>query len=164
MDYYLFLDHDGVVRGPNQWKNYTIPLEWFDKQCVALLNKLHDLIPYKIVCIASDRKYSTLKELQEWYRENGVVAELVDCTIDLFASNPKSKRHGGDIRSEEVLTWIEENKEKILGYVVVDDDLLTVPNFVKTDPFEGLKAEGIFDEVYRVLQKNRDMVQSQSRA
>jgi hypothetical protein len=143
----IFLDIDGVLRTHKsdlEWSqllSVPIPLSAyerkFDRKIVSFINEVVGYTRAKIVITSTWRTKLSLEELKSIFRDNGIVAEVVDIT-DI-----------GLTRGEEIEQYISENE--IESYVVIDDQvndiLKCIPNerVIKVDPIKG------FEDVERAI-------------
>lgn len=106
----VFCDVDGVLvtRKTILAKN---PNEVFDKACVKNLNTLCDRTGASIVVSSSWRRGRSVQQLQVLFAREGVKAPVIDKTPE-----------DGQERGKQILQWIDEQKEEVVSYVVLDDD------------------------------------------
>lgn len=147
----VFLDIDGVVNhfpklndptlAPHLWdvatlKERGITLDIFPEQ-VAHLNTITDATGARIVISSSWRKgyLADWEEVVQKFQEAGGTGFILDHT----PWGPDMK-----CRGEEIQAWIEEHKDEVESFVILDDCADVRPlvnNFVQTDHTVGLTDE-----------------------
>lgn len=136
----IFLDHQGVL---------ALDGKTFDNDCVEGLKELFKAHPNLDVVVSSDwkRRYS-LSQLRNMYRNYGL-KEPIDCTptvqITTAAGYPKG-------RSDEILSWLEQNKS-VIGWACVDDLDMSpfLDKFVRTDVKVGLRDNHVINGLSKLL-------------
>lgn len=119
----IFLDIDGVLNvipeehdefGGCFHKHFEDNLRWIIEQTGA-----------KIV-ISSTWRFSGLSVMQEMWKHRALAGEVIDITPHIGICK----------RGYEIQEWIENNKDKIQSYCIIDDDTDMLPHqmkfFVKT--------------------------------
>ena len=147
----IFLDIDGVMRTHNSdlnWSrelNQSIPTTFkrlFSKESMGNLNYLISLTGAKVVITSTWRMYYTKTELQNIFREQVFVGQIIDTTSV------------GDTRGEEIVQWL--NEHRIDNFAVIDDNIKDILNripqckVVKCNPLDGLDDD-TFDKVLDIL-------------
>jgi hypothetical protein len=172
----IFLDHDGVICLHNNWgsrfkKREEDPFrnfDNFDKKSIKVLNRILVETDAEIV-ISSDWKYSsTLEEMRNFYRHQGILKAPIDFTpkieeIGVDQDFPQAELEISRVR--EIKSWLSSHPE-VIEWVAVDDLYLGDPekspahsrainsvpekhrdflsNFVHTKrPTEGIKQLGV---------------------
>lgn len=150
----LFLDIDGVLNSEqyihkvgDAWTGDQIDIE-----AVNRLNKITEVTKASIVISSSWRIGTTLEQLQELLKTNGVKANIIGTTKVLNTD-----------RSIEIWDWIDDNKAIVDNYVILDDDRLEQKrdnsdpvldqHFVRTSWLDGLQDRHI-EKAIEIL--NRD--------
>lgn len=146
----LFLDHDGVLCTERQYKMTDQSPYWvhgtyfsgrgvypFDEKCVKALNEILGEVECEIIVDSDWRVYNTLEQLQEFYKENGVIQVPVGVTEQAPTSMSWMEKN----RAGEISKYIKEHE--ITKYFAVDDlDLykwLGKEHFIITDDWTGIK-------------------------
>jgi len=138
----VFLDIDGCVvpfKAPGKKARPAYAAE----SCVVALNRILQDAEAGIVVISEWRQHTTVAKLQACFKEWGIVGKIVGTTPVLFD------------RSKEILRWLEVNPDIVGGdsWITIDDEELTVPNFVRCDPMVGLTEDGA-DAALKILWSN----------
>lgn len=153
----IFLDHDGVICLQEQWgkrRKLKTKFDPFDAKAIKALNRVLDSTGAVIVCSSDWRLYAPLEEMQELYKERGVVGELIGYT-EIFDMIPSEKYLPdksilASIRSREIQAWVKKHNPE--SWVAVDDLPLTVENFILTPyPTEGIKQTGVVQKIIDAL-------------
>lgn len=168
----IFLDHDGVICLPEEWGSRTrkqkawsnkkvtslrdIPIKYrfddFNKKAVEILNEILTETGAEIVVSSDWRLYSTLSELKEFYKEQGVIKEPIAMTgfTTEFAS-PEN-------RQQEILNWLGKRsaEEPIESWVCLDDmdmqEFLSPNNFIwLEDDTQGITKKGFKEKIISLL-------------
>ncbi len=169
----IFLDNDGVLclhdnwgkrfdkmgdflkKNPNTKINdmpVSVRFDDFDKKAVKVLNEVLKLTGAEIVVSSDWRYHASLKELGEYYLEQGISKKPIGFTEDLRGKPVKM----GDLerlRSLEIKNWVEKHPE-VTNWVAVDDLNLgnDLGNFVLTPrKREGIKQCGVKDKILKFL-------------
>ncbi len=191
MKKYIFLDHDGVMcmrreqgsrfakikrwnlENPDNAAIYVnkvdhvpigIRFDDFNKiDAVRVLNEILLESDADIIVSSDWRLLCTLEEMQEFYKQMGVIKVPIGMT-ELYSTEGFSKRGSTleEQRSIEIEKYIEEHKPD--KWVVLDDMDLSekfgdisgnkssgLKNFVKCKPSEGLKKLGIKKKIMQFL-------------
>lgn len=177
----LFLDHDGVMcmrreqgtrftkikrwnlENPDNAVYYTnqdqshvpIVVRFDDFNKVDAVRVLNDILlesDADIVVSSDWRLHCTLEEMQDFYKQMGVIKVPIGMT-ELYSSDFDKKGYTiEEQRSIEIMKYIEEHKPD--KWVVLDDmdlseklgtngEMTGLKNFVKCKPSEGLKKLGM---------------------
>jgi hypothetical protein len=176
----IFLDHDGVVCLSNNWgsrskkkqkfaknsdENFPphIRLDDFDKKAVDILNEILEKTDAEIVVSSDWKLHATLEELQEMYREYGVIKSPISVTPRLsdFDDYTSSLYHYRGwlerARCLEIEEWLKRNP--VTEWVAVDDLDMSdeylrpgLKNFVLTPrSTEGIKQSNIKEKIITIL-------------
>ena len=177
MNKIIFLDHDGVLcmkreqgsrflkikrwnlENPDKVVVYVnktdhVPIQIrFDdlnKDAVRVLNEILMESDADIVISSDWRLKCTLDEMQEFYRQMGVIKVPIGMT-DLYSTEWESTGLTlQEQRSIEIERYIEKHKPD--KWVALDDmDLSRLKNFVKCKPSEGLKKHGMKKKIIKFL-------------
>jgi hypothetical protein len=162
----IFLDIDGVLnslRSATAWDNVEVPTNTknynaevtkttIDPVSVQLVNKLVEDSGAKIVVSSSHRlmfmkKYGygeipvlDLIGLRDYLHHIGLVAEIIDATVDYYFN----RRDQGCVRGDEIKMWLDAHKD-VENYVILDDDADMLhdqlPHFVHTSTIDGFRFE-----------------------
>ena len=146
----LFLDHDGVMCLATDSEHYSWrgKLYRFNAKAVKVLNEIIELTDCNIVVTSDWRHESSLEELQEYYKDMGVIKYPIAVT----GFEPCAIEQQEFARCKEINKFIEERN--IERYCVVDDmKLELVHNFVWTwKVTEGIKQSGVKERIVKFLQ------------
>jgi len=171
----LVLDHDGVMCLSTEWggrmkkikkwklenpesEGYVndpkipphIRMDNFNSKAVKVLNEILEITGAEIVVSSDWKLHCTLEELQNMFKEYGVIKSPIDITPNKVLTNISDLE---DNRVSEINTWLNNHPE-VSHWVAVDDlDLSELPNFVQTKkPYnEGIKQSGIKDKIISFL-------------
>lgn len=181
----LFLDHDGVLCLSDNWggrtkkKGYdsnpetplSIRMDNFDAKAVKVLNKILEATDAEIVVSSDWKLHGTLEQMQEMYKEYGVIKTPIAYTPNMKDYDPEAyalyhwKGWSEQQRIEEIQKYLNEHPE-ITHWVSVDDLHLGekfgpisgnsnggLTNFVlMTKPYnEGIKQSGAKDKIISYL-------------
>lgn len=134
----IFLDIDGVISTfrfiDYQEKhcecNYYDADKNFDPICMNNLKTLIEETNSYIVLSSSWRKS---KELVDY-----IIGNLRQYKINnrLFSSTGTK-----NTREEEILEWLDNFRDIKINYVILDDDVIKLNNFVKCDSYNGFTKE-----------------------
>ena len=146
----LFLDHDGVMclATDSEYYSWRGKLYRFNTKAVKVLNEIIELTDCNIVVTSDWRHDISLEELQEYYKDMGVIK----CPIAVTGFERYALGQKEFARCEEINKFIEEHN--VERYCVVDDmKLELVHNFVWTwKVAEGIKQGGAKERIVRYLQ------------
>lgn len=158
----IFLDIDGILR------TYQSDLEWskklnepilkgtnrlFDPKCVEYLNEIVYLTGARIVITSNWRLRLTLDELKKALRERGVIGSIEGVT-DLYPVKNSPIPLGN--RGLEILRYIQDKNISKSNYIVIDDQVNDIINFVtfdrvhKVDSMKGLTSNDV-DKIIEIL-------------
>lgn len=168
----IFLDHDGVICLPEEWGSRTrkqkawsnkkvtslrdIPIKYrfddFSKIAVKILNEILTETDAEIVVSSDWRLYSTLSELKEFYKEQGVIKEPIAMTeFTTEFANPEN-------RQQEILNWLNKRstEEPIESWVVLDDlnmqEHFSDKNYIwMEDDTQGITKKGFKEKIISLL-------------
>ncbi len=185
----IFLDHDGVICLGGQWgsrydksdefrkanpdvKFREIPIfdrfDDFDPNAVSVLNDILEKTGAEIVVSSDWRIHSTLEELQDYYKMQGIIKGPIAFTPHLKDIDPDLagicawKGWLEKARAEEIRHFLSVHPE-IENWVAIDDLSMGtsstrkdaewgLTNFVLTsNPSLGLGAEGVEERVIEFL-------------
>jgi hypothetical protein len=130
----IFLDIDGVVnsgRSVIAYNKYPInnkSTRNFDMVAVGMIRSACKKCKAEIILSSTWRNEKDWENLGKTLR-----LPIVDKTPVCY----------GDNRTEEIRIWLEKNK--VDEYVVVDDIIICMDNFIKVDPKNGLSYENYRD-------------------
>lgn len=152
----IFLDNDGVICLANNWgsrhkkqkewggrklsmTNSEIPIQYrfdnFDKKAVDVLNSILEETGAEIVVSSDWRLYANLKELGNYYQEQGIIKKPIAYTEVFHYTNwanlkilpedfPWERNSSREQeRHFEILKWLNDNSTKlnIEQWVAIDD-------------------------------------------
>ena len=147
----LFLDHDGVMCLATDSEHYSWrgKLYRFNAKAVKVLNEIISLTDCNIVVTSDWRHNVTLEELQDYYKDMGVIKSPVAVT----GFEPSSLSQKEYARCVEINKFIEEHE--VERYCVVDDMRLEfVHNFVWTwKATEGIKQTNAKYQIVNYLKE-----------
>ena len=131
----LFLDFDGVLTSDAYTQKCVLEhrrenlfgIDWFDPECVAALRKIVDETGAVIVISSSWRELGRDKLIHLW--------DELDMPGKLYGTTPEWVL----TKKEAIQQWLSDNQYDT--YVILDDDILGLPNQVKTNPRKGLVEE-----------------------
>lgn len=131
----LFLDFDGVLTSDAYTQKCVLEhrrenlfgIDWFDPDCVAALRKIIDETGAVVVVSSSWRELGKDSLVRLW-EELNMPGELYGITPDWVL-----------LKKEAIEQWLSDNEHD--AYAILDDDVLGLPNQVKTNPRKGLVAE-----------------------
>lgn len=140
----IFLDIDGVLNSDKYWeeiKPYEDKLtemqREIDSECLNNLKKIVNETKAKIV-VTSSWKNTTRKfrEFKKYMFENGL------SIYDTIQNSPE----GGINRGAEIRQWLEEHKDEVDNFIIVDDDIFPDYNeleekLIKTDFYNAKGLE-----------------------
>lgn len=140
----IFLDFDGVIT--TKFSNWNI-----DPDKSLLVKEICDKTRAKIVISSSWRQYSLSFTIETYKLENWVLTPyLVGVTKDIEILYP-SLTHTNisciPIRGLEINMYLEESKDKINNYCIIDDgsDFLYTQkdNIVRTQTYLGIQEDDV---------------------
>lgn len=156
MNKIIFLDFDGVIT--------TIKSKWkLDSDKIDLLGKIINETGAKIV-ISSSWRRCNLYETKEYLTTINHYVPFAFPYVDLIIGQTKhiwfSNIDGFEKlripRGVEIDLWINENKEKIDNYVILDDDsdmlYCQKDSFVHTNTYKGLSINDV-QKAIKILNK-----------
>lgn len=170
----IFLDNDGVMCLSSEWGSRNkkirkwklnnsdkevfvndkgipayIKMDNFNSKAVKILNEILELTGSEIVVSSDWKLHCTLEQLQEMFREYGVIKSPIDVTPNEVLKK-LSDIEGN--RVSEINKWLSEHPE-VTHWVAVDDlDLSRLLNFVLTPKSkEGIKQLGIKEKILKFL-------------
>ena len=165
---YVFLDIDGVISTYDEsmysTKDYWIEHPWakrlnimhgFNTECVKIYNEIILETGCKTILSSDWKRHGrTLSDLDEIFKQNGVVESPIDVTPD-YRDNYSNLEYG---RSIEIIHYIAENHINVDDIVILDDlnlEMLFPPKvknrFIKTHFEYGIKEEGFKDLIINML-------------
>lgn len=131
----IFLDIDGPMiplRCFFMLKNYKKLATAFDPIAVEFFNTVLKKNPDVHFVISSTWGLKGKETIKKLFKKNGLLCRLHKDWV--------TPRKLSSLRSSEIRWWLEDHPE-IETFVVVDDELLTVPNHVRACTKDGLKFE-----------------------
>lgn len=158
---FIFLDIDGVLNNLTWLRseehllipktldnNSRNPHYWFEPRAVELLNEIIRKTNAHIVVSSSWRIGKSVEQLQNIFREVGIISLPIDKTPRLGFISTDDGYSASVPRGNEIKAWMEMNKD-ILGdkmtkvkYVILDDDgdmlYWQRNNFIHVDPYVGI--------------------------
>ncbi len=185
----IFLDHDGVIclsqqfggRYKKQAKIRTklsqnvmdFPVEArfdnFDKKAIKVLNSILEETGAEIVVSSDWKNWANVKEMGEYYEEQGIIKKPIDFTSKEHTPPEKQQWHPDwDLeatRSLEIQEWLKEHPE-VTHWVAIDDLDMSfkefsqyrsgtgwgLTNFVHTPKItEGIKRSGTKEKILKFL-------------
>lgn len=118
----LFLDIDGVVNSAEYFRetDFTVEpetyLEYYyrkiDPQLVARLNRILSETGAKVVISSSWRVMHSKEDILFMLQQRGFAGDIIDVTLRLTQ----------DTRGDEIRIWLENTRENIESFVILDDD------------------------------------------
>ena len=145
----IFLDIDGVLNGYNKWnlfgwkvvcltKNERLK-NWYRKwtepfgiheRKVKRLAKIVNKTNAKVVMSSSWRFGWWQKPYEEQFKDQRKLTDLLNkYNIDIIDITPRSPNGR---RDEEINKWLSKNKDKVLRFVILDDERYDLECFVGT--------------------------------
>ena len=170
----IFIDNDGVMCLSTEWgsrnkkikkwkltqtdeegyvNNREIPahirMDNFNSKAVKVLNEILELTGSEIVVSSDWKLHCTLEQLQEMFREYGVIKSPIDVTPNEVLKKLSDIESN---RVKEINKWLSEHPE-VTHWVAVDDlNLSELTNFVHTKKMkEGIKQLGIKEKIINFL-------------
>ena len=170
----IFFDNDGVMCLSTEWggrmkkikkwklnnpesQGYVndpkipahIKMDNFNSKAVKVLNEILELTDAEIVVSSDWKLHCTLEQLQDMFKEYGVIKSPIDVTPDNVLKR-MSDLEGN--RVNEITGWLNNHPE-VTHWVAIDDlDLSKLPNFVQTKKMkEGIKQSGIKEQILKFL-------------
>ena len=151
----IFLDLDGVLVTRKSIENLRDKklssdernLQSLDDDCIIALNKLISLTDSKIVISSSWRYGKTIDYFQQLFEKKNVNWEVIGLT-------PKTRE---DIRGKEISQWLENNKENVKSFLILDDDVDDIwpffpDNVLHTNMLDGFN-EKLIELATKILKK-----------
>ena len=131
----IFLDIDGVlnVYGTEHDEYGQI----FHEHLVENLRTIINETGAKIV-ISSTWRFSGLQRMKDLWKFRNLPGEVIGITIDCYdlIADGRFEFYDDVTRGHEIQDWIDDNKNRIQSYVILDDDNDFLPsqrlNFVRT--------------------------------
>lgn len=153
----LFLDLDGVmVTTPQFFMKRRHPKFnscFFDAKCVKVLNEIITKSNATIILSSDWKTHYCIEELNEIFKDNGVIKGIDGITPDLWGIQFYSLQQLEECRSAEILAFV--NEHSIKKFVAVDDLNLSqwLPdNFVRcAKTNEGIKQSSIKDKILKII-------------
>jgi hypothetical protein len=158
----IFLDIDGVLVTGDYWKQLELENKTardedhhhlFSPSCVANLEKLIEETDAKII-VSSTWRWLGEDKLIEIFKRRGVTGDIIGIT-----SLERMKENGiysGESRGRQIQEYIEENKDDIENYVIIDDDSdmldSQLDNFVHTTFDSGFNTIAL-EQALEILKK-----------
>ena len=163
----IFLDIDGVLVTRSFWKQLELEdKNWlqkardgdhhhlFDPSCVANLNQLIEETGAKIV-VSSTWRWLGKEKLIEIFKRRNVFGDIIGITT-LERKQEDSLVYSGECRGLQIQEYIEEHKDDIENYVIIDDDSdmldSQLDNFVNTKFDTGFNAIAL-EQALEILKK-----------
>lgn len=170
----IFLDNDGVMCLSTEWggrikkikkwklnnpdsEGYVndpqipahIKMDNFNSKAVKVLNEILELTDAEIVVSSDWKLHCTLEQLQDMFKEYGVIKSPIDVTPNVVLKNLQDLESN---RVTEITNWLNNHPE-VTHWVAIDDlDLSKLPNFVHTKKMkEGIKQSGIKEKIIKFL-------------
>jgi len=170
----VFLDHDGVMCLSTEWggrmkkikkwkldnpgcNGYVndplipahVKMDNFNTKAVKILNEILELTDAEIVVSSDWKLHNTLEQLQDMFKEYGVIKSPIDVTPDKILKKMSDLESN---RVSEINEWLINHPE-VTHWVAIDDlDLSELPNFVHTKKMkEGIKHSGIKEQILKFL-------------
>lgn len=172
----IFIDHDGVMCLSTEWgsrdkkikkwkltqtdeegyvNNREIPahirMDNFNPKAVNVLNEILELTDSEIVVSSDWKLHCTLEQLQDMFKQYGVIKSPIDVTPNEILKNLSDLESN---RVKEINQWLSNHSE-VTHWVAIDDlDLSELSNFVQTKRMkEGIKQLGIKEKIINFLNK-----------
>lgn len=153
----LFLDVEGVLNSSKYLsKKYEekgrITLtreEFFDPECMKILKVIVDLYDFYVV-ITSSWKIAEYHILKNVFGKYGIT--IYDRT-----------KNYGDMRGQEIIEWLDNHKNEVKNYVILDDDIFkdyeatgVLSHLVKTSFMaeHALESKHIY-EIEKILKETK---------
>jgi hypothetical protein len=170
----IFLDNDGVMCLSTEWggrikkikkwklanpesEGYVndpkipahIKMDNFNSKAVKVLNEILELTGAEIVVSSDWKLHCTLEQLQDMFKEYGVIKSPIGVTPDEVLKKMSALESN---RVSEINGWLTNHPE-VTHWVAIDDlDLSALPNFVHTKKMkEGIKQSGIKEQILKFL-------------
>ena len=136
MNFYIFLDIDGVLDNENYWwkcfnKHHVKGIMscdyWpLDPKCLFNLMKLYQYI--------QKQKYKPKIILTSTWRLSKTSTEIVKCRLAeygmvLYSSTPNIN----GVRGEEIVSWLSNNNLYTNTFIVIDDEIKDILQYIKKD-------------------------------
>lgn len=159
----LFLDNDGVICLSSEWgsrfkgKRYGLDKTFdnFNKGAVEILNEIITETECEIVISSDWRLHCSLAEMQALFLERGIKKAPIDYTPVIKMTGEHLMKSNEEIRSIEILKWLETWSKFGVSTWCAVDDLDMGPylnNFVLTPrDREGIKQTGIKRKIVKAL-------------
>lgn len=154
----IFLDIDGVLNRLGEVYHGEEPVERFEPECVAALNRILEQTGAVLVLSSDWRHLYYEDQLDIFLRRWGVDAQLMGCTDDLRGPDDEVLygSMAGRLRGAEVKAWVDGELGRIERYLAIDDlDLRGEVPQLLTDPEDGLTEEDA-DAVIAYLEGDDD--------
>jgi hypothetical protein len=126
-----------------------IKMDNFNSKAVKVLNEILELTGAEIVVSSDWKLHCTLEQLQDMFKEYGVIKSPIDVTPDEVLKKMSAIESN---RVSEINGWLN-NHTDVTHWVAIDDlDLSKLPNFVHTKKMkEGIKQSGIKEQILKFL-------------
>jgi hypothetical protein len=148
----LFLDIDGVLFLGVSSGDGLHRSDPFDKDCVEGLDFVFSKTNCEIVITSSWQNEYTLEQMKEIFAWNGVRATILDFSgLENSIVIPSNRARD---RAREIQDWLAaKNADKTLRWCAVDDLDLgdALENFVRCDPYVGIKDPEVVSHVIKIL-------------
>ena len=147
----IFLDLDGVLVTRKSIENLRDKklssderdLQSLDDDCIIALNKLISLTDSKIVISSSWRYGKTIDYFQQLFEKKNVNWEVIGLT-------PKTRE---DIRGKEISQWLENNKENVKSFLILDDDVDDIWPFFPDNVLHTNMLDGFNEKLVKLATK-----------
>lgn len=151
----LFLDFDGVLTSDANTQKCVLEhrrenlfgIDWFDPDCVAALRKIVDETGAVVVISSSWRELGRDKLLYLW--------KELDMPGVLYGTTPEWVL----TKKEAIEQWLSDNEHD--AYAILDDDVLGLPNQVKTNPRKGLSLEDAVNTIDTLNRQSADSMNTE---
>lgn len=154
---HVFLDLDGVMVTSAQHYSKKLHPKYmthkFDRKCVQVLNSIIEEINPVIILSSDWKLHFELNELNEIFKDNGVITSITDITPDLWGVKFTSLSQLEECRAAEIIKFANTNK--ITNFVAVDD--LNLEKWLEnyfvhcTRSNEGIKQTNVKEKIIKIL-------------
>lgn len=158
----LFLDCDGVINtidsglvGKKQNNELVIdgvrqPFVWYKRDLIPNINALCDRYSLKVVVSSTWRKDHPINYFKTLCHYMGLTIQVIDYTT---SHTVEYDREVNDLRSNQISLWLNENKDIVDDYLVIDDMVGAghshKDRFIQTDSIVGFDKKCYMDTIKR---------------
>lgn len=152
----IFLDHDGVIclssEHGSRFKKKT-KFDKLNKKAVKVLNEILEKTDAEIVVSSDWRLHATLQELQDLYKEEGIIKIPMGVTTE-YKPSKMGDLYDLEYRRIREINMFMKSHPEIENWVAVDDlEMFALgDNFVHCPKrLEGIKQLGIKEKIIKIL-------------